>query len=142
MKILCAVRGGPQSQLTVTRAVELAREHDAELVFLYVVDAEFLGYATVGRPSVILKELRATGAFTMEMLRERVAHDGIDTDYVVHTGDVGRQIIESVRWQDADTLVMGRPVKSPRDEYLHREELQELCRAGSRCHGCRQGRDR
>ncbi|MBS1252949.1 MAG: hypothetical protein MAG451_01992 [Anaerolineales bacterium] len=111
MRILCAVRGGPRSQGTVTRAVELARERDAALTFVYVVDVEFLGYATAGRPRVMLKELRSTGEFMMEILRNRVAPQGIDVDSIVRTGDVRRQITESVRWQDAGVLVIGRPVK-------------------------------
>jgi nucleotide-binding universal stress UspA family protein len=111
--ILCAVRGGNASQRTIERALEVARERAARLVFLYVIDAEFLGYATVGRPSVMLRELRTTGEFTMNILIKRLRDEGIDADAVVRTGDVRRQIIESVRWQDADLLIIGQPAKSP-----------------------------
>lgn len=126
-RVLCAVRGGPYSQHTVNRAIDLARERNARLVFLYVVDAEFLGYATVGRPRVILKELRATGEFMMTILRDRAVRQGVDADFVVRTGDVRRQIIESVRWQDADILVMGRPVeRSPGSNTFTEEGFAEF----------------
>ncbi len=123
LRILCAVRGGPQSRHTVDRAVELAQERGAHLIFLYIVDAEFLGYATVGRPSVVLKELRTTGEFMMHILKEEVGRRGVDADCVVRTGDARRQIIESLRWQDADILVMGRPVKSPGADMFTEESL-------------------
>jgi hypothetical protein len=40
--IVCAVRGRPESRTTVTRAVDLALEHQAHLTFLHMIDAEFL----------------------------------------------------------------------------------------------------
>jgi len=45
--IVCAVRGSPQSRATVTRAIDLAREHDARLTFFYAVDVEFLARTTI-----------------------------------------------------------------------------------------------
>ncbi len=124
--VLCAIRGGPFSQYTVQRAMQIAQERHARLVFLYVVDAEFLGYATVGRPRVVLRELRTTGEFMMSILRDRAIRQGVDADYVVRTGDVRRQIVESVRWQDADVLVMGRPIRSPGSDTFTEETLAEF----------------
>jgi nucleotide-binding universal stress UspA family protein len=112
-RILCAVRGGSPSQRTIDWAVEFAKERGGRLIFVYVVDAEFLGYATVGRPSVVLRELRATGEFTMNLLTRRLAEQGVEADAIVRTGDVQRQIIECIRWQDADVLIVGQPVTSP-----------------------------
>lgn len=126
MRILCAVRGGPQSEHTVNQAIALAREHNAEVVLVYVVDAEFLGYATVARPGVILKELRSTGEFMMEILKNKIARDEIIVESVVRTGDVHRQIIESVRWQDADVLVLGHPVKGRGRSTFTEKSLEEF----------------
>ena len=44
--ILCAVRGGQESRRTVTRAIDLAVEHNARLNFFHILDAEFLGTAS------------------------------------------------------------------------------------------------
>ena len=41
-KILCATRGGEDSQRTQQAAIALAQERGDELVFLYVADASFL----------------------------------------------------------------------------------------------------
>ncbi len=92
----------------------MARERKARLILLYIVDAEFLGYATVARPSVILRELRRTGEFMMDILQKRINRQGVEeVNAIVRTGGVRRQIIESLRWQDANVLVIGHPVKSP-----------------------------
>ena len=40
--VICAVRGGPDSQSTVARAIALARESGLPLYFLYVVNLDFL----------------------------------------------------------------------------------------------------
>lgn len=124
--VLCAVRGGAQSQITIDRALRLTRERQARLVLLYVVDAEFLGYATVGRPSVILRELRSTGEFMMDILRGRIESQGVDVQAVVRTGDVRRQIIESIRWQGADVLVIGHPIKSPGTDIFTAKSLPQF----------------
>lgn len=113
IRILCAVRGGSPSQRTIDQAVEIVRERGGHLIFVYVVDAEFLGYATVGRPSVVLRELRTTAEFTMSLLLRRLREQGVEADSIVRTGDVRRQIIECLLWQDADVLIVGQPVKSP-----------------------------
>ena len=57
--IVCAVRGSPQSRATVTRAIDLALEHDARLTFFYAVDAEFL--ARTHRPWPAQRSLPRTG---------------------------------------------------------------------------------
>ena len=45
--ILCAVRGGQESRNTVVRAIDLALEYDARLTFFHILDAEFLGAASL-----------------------------------------------------------------------------------------------
>ena len=40
--ILCAIRGGPASKATIARAIDLAHETGARLVFLYIVNLDFL----------------------------------------------------------------------------------------------------
>ena len=75
--ILCPVRGGKQSMKTVARAVELALAREARLVFLYVVDVDFLGFATVARVKVMVDELTETGSFTLSILEDRARNRGV-----------------------------------------------------------------
>lgn len=111
--ILCAIRGGPQSELTIKRAIELTQKHNAKLVLVHVLDIGFLEFATLGRPSVMLNELRATFEFLLESLTKQAINQDVHVEHLILTGNLRRQIIETVHQQDARVLVMGSPIKSP-----------------------------
>jgi nucleotide-binding universal stress UspA family protein len=112
--IVCAVRGGPESRETVSRAIELALASGARLTFLQVMDAEFLNHATVAPLSVIYRELQNMAQFTMRILCDRAERRGVrEASCLVRTGNIQRQIREFVSEQEVDLLVMGRPVRSP-----------------------------
>ena len=103
--IVCAVRGRPASRETVTKAIELALEHDARLTFLHIMDAEFMEHATVGPLSVIYQELKDMGEFTMMILVDRAQRRGVkEVDYVLREGNIIKQIrrfaIETSRRND------------------------------------------
>jgi nucleotide-binding universal stress UspA family protein len=112
--IVCAVRGGPESRETVSRAIELALARGARLTFLQVMDAEFLNHATVAPLSVIYRELQNLAQFALRILCDRAERKGVqEASGVVRTGNIQRQIREFVIEQEVDLLVMGRPVRSP-----------------------------
>jgi len=112
--IICAVRGGPESRETVTRAIELALAGDARLTFFRVMDAEFLGHATVAPLSIIYRELKNMADFAMRILCDRAERKGVkDVQYLVRAGNIQRQIRQFVTEQHVDLVVMGRPVRSP-----------------------------
>ena len=112
--IICAVRGGPESRDTVTRAIDLALEHGARLTFFRVMDAEFLQHATVGPLSVVYRELTEMGTFAMLILCDRAQRRGVDqVDYIIREGNIRRQLRLMAAETHADLLVMGRPTRSP-----------------------------
>jgi nucleotide-binding universal stress UspA family protein len=112
--IICAVRGGPESRETVTRAIDLAQETGARLTFFHVMDAEFLEHATIGPLSVVYSELVEMGAFAMLILRDRAQRRGVSqVDYVVRAGNIRRQLRAFATETRAQVLVMGRPTRSP-----------------------------
>ncbi|NIV33734.1 MAG: universal stress protein [Anaerolineae bacterium] len=112
--IICAVRGGPESRETVTWAIALALESGAQLTLFRVLDAEFLGHATIGPLSVVYRELIEVGQFAMLILCDRAQRRGVENvDCVVREGNVRKQLREFAIETHADLLVMGRPVRSP-----------------------------
>lgn len=46
-KVLCATRGGEASYRTQDAAIAMAKQEDAELVFLFVADVSFLDQTAV-----------------------------------------------------------------------------------------------
>lgn len=110
-RIVCAARGGKGSRPAVNRAIQLAREQEADLTFLFVIDAEFLCHAMIGPPSVVYQQLRDMGEFVMATLKARAAEQGVAADYAVRDGEVREQIRLYVEQNDVDVLVMGRPLQ-------------------------------
>jgi nucleotide-binding universal stress UspA family protein len=111
--IVCAVRGSPQSRATVTRAIDLAVEHDARLTFFYAVDVEFLARTTIRGPlSVVYHELIEMSEFTMLILKDRAERRGVaQVDSIIREGDVHAQLLDLVREMQPEVLVLGWPVR-------------------------------
>ena len=113
-KILSPIRGGKQSQKTVERAIELALSESAHLYFLYIVDVDFLGYATVARVKLMVDELRETGYFAMSMLCDRARARGVENvEAMIREGSVEDVVVSVAREIHATRLVMGCPVRNP-----------------------------
>jgi nucleotide-binding universal stress UspA family protein len=123
--IICAVRGGPESRDTVTRAIELALESGARLTFFHVMDAEFLEHATIGPLSVVYHELVEMGTFAMLILCDRAQRRGVaQVDYIVREGNIRKQLHQFSIETRAKMMVMGRPTRSPGHNVFKIDEFE------------------
>jgi nucleotide-binding universal stress UspA family protein len=134
--IICAVRGGPESRETVSRAIHLALEAGARLTFFHVMDAEFLEYATVGPLSVVYHELVEMGKFAMLILCDRAQRRGVtQVDYIVREGNIRKQLHQFAVETRAEIMVLGRPTRSPGRNVFKADEFEtfvaELEREGN-----------
>ena len=112
--VLCSVRGGKRSAKTFERAVAIALERHASLVLLYIVDVDFLGYATVARGKLMVSELMETGRFALSVLAEKAENQGIvDVKTVIREGRIEDVISEVAQQTQATQLIIGHPVKVP-----------------------------
>lgn len=124
-RIICAVRGGPESRDTVTHAVDLALESGARLTFFRVMDAEFLEHATVGPLSVVYRELREMAKFALLILCDRARRRGVtQVDCVVREGNIQKQLRQFLGESSVDVLVVGRPTRSPGSNVFKPRELE------------------
>lgn len=127
--IICAVRGRPESRTTISRAVDLALEHQAPLTFLHVIDAEFLEHATVAPLSVVYKELVEMARFAMLILCDRAERRGVKkVDYIVLEGNIRKQLRQFAGATHADLMVIGAPTPGPGKNVFKQEELKQLIR--------------
>jgi nucleotide-binding universal stress UspA family protein len=127
--IVCAVRGRPESRTTVTRAVDLALEHQAHLTFLHMIDAEFLEHATVAPLSVVYKELVEMARFAMLILCDRAQRRGVRAvDYIVMEGNIRKQLRQFAIDTQADLMIMGAPTPGPGKNVFKQEELKQFIR--------------
>jgi nucleotide-binding universal stress UspA family protein len=110
--ILCPVRGVPQSRATITKAINLAIEHQARLTFVHVNNADFLISAgpTLASLPRVKKQIHSLGEFTMLVLCDRAKRRGVENvDYILRDGQILPQILETISVINPDVLVIGRP---------------------------------
>lgn len=112
--IICAVRGQPESRATVTRAIDLALEHDARLTFSLVIDAEFIGQAapTLTSLQAAYRQLEDMGEFSMLILCDRAQRRGVkQANYHIRKGNIPEQLRQLALETDAEMMILGRPLR-------------------------------
>jgi nucleotide-binding universal stress UspA family protein len=107
--ILCAARGGEASYRTQQAAIELAKENQDELVFLYVIDLSFLNKTAAPIVVDIENELEHMGKFFLVMAKERALDQGIQVRTLTRKGSLREEIIKTTQEEGATTVVLGRP---------------------------------
>ena len=128
-RIVCAVRGGPESRETATHAIDLALQLGSRLTFFRAMDAEFLNHATIGPLRVVYAELREVAKFAMLILCDRARRRGVtEVDYVISEGNVREKLRLQAAEASGEVLVMGRPVRSPGSNVFKQEEFDDFAR--------------
>ena len=109
-KILCATRGGEASQRTQDKVIAMAKEEGATILFLYVVDVEFLKLTARGvRPDVVQAEMEHMGEFLLAMACERAAAQGVQAEMCLRHGPLLEALESAAREEGVDAVAFGRP---------------------------------
>ena len=108
-RIVCATRGGAANRSVQDRAIGLAVEHAAELIFLYVADSCSCGALSDDMAQVVEDELRRLGRSLLHIAHVRAHERGVDAGMVAKCGPVRQTILDQVIETQADTLVVGAP---------------------------------
>jgi nucleotide-binding universal stress UspA family protein len=126
--IVCAIRGGPNSRPTISRAIELSREYRQLVYFLYVVNLDFLSNALHSNVLVMEEEMRQMGEFILLNAQEMAAKAGIEAQAVTRKGQVREEIISLCREVDADYVILGRPQHDQLHNVLDMDALEAVAR--------------
>ena len=133
-RILCATRGGEASYRAQDAAARMAAEHGDELLFLYVVNIEFLDKtARAVRPDIVEAEMAKLGEFLLEMARERAAEQGVSADVVLRHGVLPEELADVAKELQVDSIVLGRPAEG---SVYSLEELGAFAAAVGDVTGC------
>lgn len=111
--ILCTVLGKPDSHLAVNKAINLALEHDAKLIFATVLNAEFIGKATPVMASfrVVIDQLHELGSFTLSLLCDQALKRGVkEVESIIKEGKMIPQLRALISEVHPEILVLGRPI--------------------------------
>ena len=124
-KILCATRGGEASRRTQDAVIAMAKETDATVLFLYVVDVEFLKLTARGvRPDVVTTEMEHMGEFLLAMACERATAQGVKAETCLRHGLLLEALESAAREEGADAIAFGRPAGP--DSSFSLTDLEEL----------------
>lgn len=113
--IVCAIRGGPDSRPTIRQAIQLRQETGLPLIFLYVVNLDFLTHTSRSRIDTISTEMEQLGEFILLTAQSQAQEAGFPAEGVIRHGQVGEEIISLCKDKHANYVVLGRPKGEPQD---------------------------
>jgi nucleotide-binding universal stress UspA family protein len=130
-KIVCGVTGSAASQKAALKAAQLAKENEADLIFVYAVDISFLKGMTVELTSQFAqKTLEHLGGHILDQAEEVSAGVGITPRKVLRPGEVLEVLKQVLKEEKADLLVIGHEERSFFEKVLFKgvveDHLQEL----------------
>ncbi len=134
--ILCAIRGGPSSQPTILKAIELAQDTDQVIYFLYVVNLDFLTHTSSSKTNHISKEIEEMGEFILLSAQEQAEKGGVKAQGIIRDGKVLEEILSCCEEYKPAYLILGRPQEDMENNLLTLERLgsfadqiKEVCQA-------------
>ena len=129
--ILYPTRGGKESHSNQDFAINLAKEQDADLLFLYVSGISFITRA--GPPIIvdIEKEMDEVGDFLLSMAQERAEKAGARANVAIRHGNFSDVLKEIIVEKEVNTVILG---SSPKEDTstVSFEHLQELSKGMSK----------
>lgn len=126
--IVCAIRGGPDSQATIQKAIEFAIEKALPIYFLYVVNLDFLTRTASSRVRNISEEMEELGDFILKAAQADAVKKGAVAQGIIRHGNVGEEISAVCHDKGANYLVLGMPRgKSDKDVFSH-QQLEQYAR--------------
>ena len=124
-KILCATRGGEASRKTQDAVIAMAQEEGASILFLFVVDVEFLRLTAHGvRPDVVSVEMEHMGEFLLAIACERALAQGVPAEMCVRHGPLVEALHSAAVEEGVDAIAFGRPAGP--DSAFSLEDLERL----------------
>lgn len=107
--IVCATRGGEASRRTQERAITLARERGADLIFLCVVNPDFAEPTNERLQEALQDELKRLGHSLLCIAQARSRKKDVKAKTAIRCGKVRQEIEAYLKEVQADTLILGAP---------------------------------
>lgn len=107
--IVVPTDGSEQARRGVEAGIDIAAEHDAGVVPLYVVDERRYGETpALTTMEVEYDKIEQAAIEHLEEIAESARERGLSVEYQCHRGIPWEDIIETAESVDADLIVMGR----------------------------------
>lgn len=124
--IVCGVTGSEASQKATREAVRMAKENQADLIFVYAVDTTFLKGMTVELTSDFAnKTLEHLGAHILERAEEIAQEQGVTPKKILKQGPVLSVLKQVLSEEGADLLIIGHEERSFFEKVLFKGEVED-----------------
>ena len=108
--VLAPTRGGERSYPNQDGAIRIAKERNADILFLNVTNVGFLNHASSGVLVDIAQELEGMGEFMVAMAKERAEKEGVQAATIVKQGVFREVMMEILESNPIHTVVLGSAV--------------------------------
>lgn len=126
--IVCAIRGGPNSQPTIEKAIELSLETKLEVFFLFIVNLDFLQNTYKSHSTTIEDEMQSMGEFILLDVCSKASEKGITANSSIRKGKVSEEIIKLCKEEDADYVILGKPKSGAEKNVITSDTLDEFAK--------------
>lgn len=105
--ILCPTRGGEASCPNQDRAIAIAKERGADLIFLYITNVQFLGISAGYKVVDVEHAIDEMGEFILAMAQERAENEGVHTITALRRGSFREVLKDVILEHEVETVVVG-----------------------------------
>lgn len=124
--ILCSTRGGLASQVTQKAALDLARATGLPLVYLYVVNTDFMRCTTeLSHVDEAAREIAKLGEFILAIAVERAEAEGVKAEGIIRVGKWNEKLRAVVKEIQPQYVVLGSPGLDSPQERTATENLKK-----------------
>jgi len=125
--IVCGVTGSESAHKAALEAAALARKDSAKLIYVYAVDASFLGRSLMAEMSQAHVEdsLVNLGNHILDHAEELAGHLGVIPEKIVKKGSPMQVLKDVVLDKEADLLVVGHEQRTRFERKLIHGEVEE-----------------
>ena len=122
--IVCATRGGEASRRTQEKAIEIAKEKEAKLIFLFVIDPAMVKKVSPDISKEFLEELAFLARLHLRVACFLARKKKVESDFVIGEDTIHSAIAACLKEYEADLFIIGKPKEAHSQK--HFDELEQV----------------
>ena len=124
--LVCAIRGGQASRKTQEKAIDIAKEREFNITFLYVIDQNLIEKSDNRIKAELKDEVTKMGRLLLRIARAQAKKKGVEADFVTGEGTIREAIEKCLIEKKADLLILGSPKEEHNQKYFKTEQIEKF----------------
>ena len=117
--IICPVRGGQESMVTIKHAIRHAQEHELPIYFLFVVDLGPLGLTkSPAHNKLVSHEMENLASFILLTAKIEADSNEVQNEGFTRFGNLVEEIIALAEEKEADVIFLGQTKKRKKQKMV------------------------